>query len=439
MTSRHGTQRAGTTAPAAPRFPRLFALARRDGQAVTLDEHLERHGPPPVGLGSARGALVEEILASGLRGRGGGGFPTGLKLEAVASRPGNKVVVANGSEGEPTSLKDKALLRLTPHLVLDGVALAAHAVGAGTAIVVVGRAAATERAAIAAALEERRRLDIDRVAIRVADIPDRFVAGEETAVVQWLNGGPAKPTITPPRPFERGVGGRPTLVQNVETMAQIALIARYGSAWFREVGTPDEPGTVLVTVLGAVRRPGVREVALGQSLEKVIESAGGASEPVGAYLIGGYFGTWIAADNRDVALTDAALRPLGGALGARAIAVLPAGRCGLAEAARVTRYLADESAGQCGPCRFGLPAIADAMGELLTTAASPKLVAQIERWAGQVSARGACRHPDGAARFVMSALAVFQDEVALHVAGRCSGHDRQPLLPLSAAPLDGWQ
>lgn len=425
---------------APPRFPRLLEGVRPDGRALTLAEHLELHGAAGGGGRSGRGAeLAEVLVASGLLGRGGGGFPAGRKLQAVASRRGRAVVVANGTEGEPASGKDKALLRTKPHLVLDGVALAAAAIGAEEAIVAVGRSAERERAVLERGLAERRERRLDAVRIRVESAPDRFVAGEETALLQWLNGGPAKPTTVPPRPFERGVGGRPTLVQNVETLAHVALIARFGAAWFRELGTPEEPGTALVTLGGAVRQPGVYEIPLGTTLDRLVATAGGATGPIRAFLVGGYFGAWIDGRDGGVRLLDAELGERGAALGARAVVALPEGACGLVEAARVARYLAGESAGQCGPCRFGLAAIADAMAVLVTAKASPAVVERVERWLGQVAGRGACRHPDGAARFVGSTLEVFGDEVELHLRGRCSGRIHGNLLPLQSAQPDGWR
>ena len=256
----------------------------------------------------------------------------------------------------------------------------------------------------------------------------RFVAGEETALVRALNGGPAKPTFKPPLPFERGVRGAPTLVQNAETLAHVALIARFGPAWFREVGTREEPGTALVTISGAIRRPGVYEVALGTPLAELVADAGGPTETPRAFLVGGYFGTWVpAAQAGSLALSAAGLRPAGAALGAGAIVVLPASACGVAETARVVGYLAAESAGQCGPCVHGLAAIAGALGQLARcegTDVRPRL----ERWLEQVHGRGACRHPDGAGRFVASALDVFADEVRHHQRHRrCSCGDRRVL------------
>ena len=405
---------------------RLLLGLHAEGRPVTTAEHLRLHGPLPGWLD--RGSLLDAVERSELRGRGGAGFPTALKLRAVAGGRGRKVVLANGVEGEPPSGKDKVLLRYVPHLVLDGVEIAAHAVGADQAIVAVSRAAAGELTVLQNALRDRGRSD--RVEIRIASVPDAFVAGEETALINAVAGGRPRPTATPPRPFERGIDGCPTLVQNVETLAQLALIARHGPSWFREIGTRDEPGSVLVTLSGAVRLPGVYEVPLGTPLRDLVAEAGGATQPPRAVLVGGYFGTWLdarAALTCD--LSEASLGAAGALLGARAIVVLPEGSCALAEVARVSRFLADESAGQCGPCVHGLDAIAHAMASI-SRAESFDGELRIRRWLDQVEGRGGCRHPDGAAKFIRSALDVFGDEVALHTrGGRCSGRDLR-LLPV---------
>lgn len=411
-------------AEARAELPRLLAAIRADGSPVPFDEHLGVYGAPPVPLG---GRLIDLVEASGLTGRGGAGFPTATKLRAVASRRGRTFVVANGTEGEPLSRKDKALLGCLPHLVLDGAALAASAVGADEVVVAVGERAARERTALIHAVAERTRGGLDRVGFQVAAAPEGFVVGEETALVSWLSGHAAKPTLVPPRPSERGIRGRPTLVQNVETLAQLALVARYGPEWFRELGTDAEPGSVLVTLSGAVSRPGIYEVGLGTPIRELVDLAGGKAEPVSAYLIGGYFGSWVAAaDAERAALLDSQLRPLGASLGARTLFVLPARVCGIVETARLARYLATESAGQCGPCVHGLDAIAGRL-ERLARRESADLV-RLSRWLEQVRGRGACRHPDGAVRLVASALDVFAREVELHAVGRCSG-DGQVLLP----------
>jgi NADH:ubiquinone oxidoreductase subunit F (NADH-binding) len=410
-------------------LPRLLNGLGRDGSAVDLDSHLDRHGHRPR-CGSELIAVLEQ---SGLQGRGGGSFPTAQKMAAVASRPGRPVVVVNAVEGEPASGKDRVLLRYVPHLVLDGAVLAAEAVGAREAIVAFGGAPEIEVAALTSAIAARARRRLDGcVHVRAVSAPKAFVAGEETALVRFLDGGPAKPTFTPPRPFERGVGGAPTLVQNAETLAHVALIARFGPGWFRALGTADEPGSALVTLTGAVSRAGVYETELGTTLEQLVAQAGGAEEPLRAFVVGGYFGSWLDASAAlRLPLLDAALAPHGAALGARAVIALPVDACGVVETARVARYLADESAGQCGPCVYGLDAIADALGRLARRERAGRRVAALGRWIDEVRGRGACRHPDGATRFVASALDLFAKEVDLHLRGRCSGSNRM-VLPLPA-------
>jgi NADH:ubiquinone oxidoreductase subunit F (NADH-binding) len=343
-------------------------------------------------------------------------------LRAVADRRGRRrpVVLVNGAEGEPASGKDRGLLQAMPHLVLDGVVLAARAVGASEVVIAVGAQASLAEAALETALAERKRNRIDPpLSISVVTVPAGFVTGEETALVRFVNGGPAKPTFTPPRPFERGVGGAATLVLNVETFAHLALIARYGSNWFREVGTTREPGSTLVTITGAVARPGVHEIGFGTTFTSLVDEAGGLTAPVSAFLVGGYFGSWLPAETAmGLRLLDADLAPHGAALGARAIVAFPAQACALHEVARVARYLADESAGQCGPCVHGLAAIASGLERV--TGATGDDRANLARWLETVRGRGACRHPDGATRFVASALDVFADEVELHLRrGRC--------------------
>jgi NADH:ubiquinone oxidoreductase subunit F (NADH-binding) len=389
---------------AAPQFPRLLG-------------RFEPLATPPRGR-KARRELIEAVAASGLTGRGGGGFPTAIKLRAVADSRVRTVVVANGVEGEPPSAKDRFLVAQNPHLVLDGAVAAAAAVGARDVVIALAEGAEHARTRMAAAIEARRSTAPARFQLVTA--PDRFVAGEESALVQLLNGGPAKPTFVPPRPFERGVDGRPTLVQNVETLANIGLIARFGPAWFRELGTGAEPGTVLVTVSGAVRDPGVYEVELGTPLRQIIQLCGDAPSSVAAVLVGGYFGSWLGARELDSPLSEAGLRPAGARPGARALVVLGADSCPVVETARALRYLADESAGQCGPCTFGLPAMADAALSLARRQAQPRIVERLRTLAGLVDGRGACAHPDGAANLLRSALNRFPAEIDLHLQGRCS-------------------
>jgi len=418
-----------TGAAAQARLPRLLAA----GQAGRTDlaHHLAAHGPVPY-----RGTphqLIEEIRAAGLTGRGGAAFPTAVKMTAVAGGRASPVVVGNGAEGEPASDKDKHLLSSAPHLVLDGLQLAAEAIGAGRAYLYVHRHDRLHRL-LGRALAERSAARRDRVAVELVPAPPRFLAGEESALVSRVNRGLALPTFKQPRVFERGVGGAPTLVQNVETLAHVALIARHGAAWFRLLGTAEEPGSMLVTCHRADATSQVAEVAVGAPLAGLLRLG---SSPVQAVLTGGYHGTWIpAAQAAGLPLSNAAMRATGAALGAGVLAALPADRCGLAETARVVRYLAAESAGQCGPCLAGLPRIADALTRLSAMNPDVALLAHLERWTGLVTGRGACHHPDGTVRFVRTALEVFGGEIDRHRRGDCAAdRARAPFLPVPATPV----
>jgi NADH:ubiquinone oxidoreductase subunit F (NADH-binding) len=415
-------------------LPRLLSGTPNQGQ-MSLREHLEIHGELPTGHGrrhrrrSAAG-LVESIGRAGLCGRGGAAFPTATKMRAVAAGRRRGVVVANGAEGEPASLKDRLLLEAFPHLVLAGGSLAAAAIGASELIVCVPQSASTARHSIAQAMKERG----SSVAVRLEVVPDRYLAGQESALISHLNGGPGVPTLTPPMPFERGVQRRPTLVNNVETLAHITLIERYGSEWFRELGTRSQPGSTLLTLSGAVAYPGVYEIEQGAPLADVLEAAGGPTSEIKALLLGGYSGTWLPgllASTLSLSAED--LAPYGAGLGPGIVLVLSEDACGVAETARVTRWLSEETSGQCGPCVHGLNAIATALEELAAGTATVGTERRISRWASMVRRRGACAHPDGAVRFVSSALDVFADEFAEHARhGPCAACLRPSELPLPA-------
>ncbi len=418
-------------APPAHTLPRL--LATQPGP--NLDEHLQHWGP----MVCSPQQLIDEVDQAGLRGHGGAGFPTAQKLAAVASRRGRKVVVANGTEGEPASDKDKVLVTAAPHLVLDGAVIAAEAVGADEVFVCVDRTAKTVSQSITAAVVERRRAGTDRVTIQVAEAPNRYLSGEESALVRWLAGGEAKPTVTPPRPFEKGYEGQPTLINNVETLAHVALIARHGAGWFRGLGTSADPGTTLLTVSGEVAHPGVIEVPLGAALRDIITHAGGSLDHSEAVLFGGYFGTWVPATRAVGAhLGVEHLRGIGTSIGTGVVVVLPTHACGLVETARVTRWMANQSAHQCGPCFNGLPAIAQAVETLVAGDQSGRAEKQLRRWLSMIEGRGACRHPDGTARLVRSALSVFADEIADHRRrGPCARSSQPPVLPIPRS--GGWR
>jgi NADH:ubiquinone oxidoreductase subunit F (NADH-binding) len=374
--------------------------------------------------------LIADVRESGLTGRGGAAFSAGRKLAAVAAAGGRAVVVANGAESEPLSAKDKTLLRYSPHLVLDGLQLATEAVGARRGVLYLHDEPSLH-GRLSELLSERRSGGLDRADVGLVLAPPRFLSGQETAAISVLNGGPALPTFTPPRTFERGVDGRPTLVQNVETLAHLALIARYGAGWFRGLGTAAEPGSMLASIRQPDGSQAVVEAAVGTPLRDLID----LGEHVQAVLIGGYHGSWLsAAQAAQLSLSNASLRPSGASAGAGVLAALPAGCCGLAETARVARYLALESAGQCGPCLNGLPRIARALADVAGSRPGGSVINDLERWTGLADGRGACHHPDGAVRFVRSALRTFAAEIRRHRQGTCRASTSRPFLPVPAGP-----
>ena len=434
----------------AARLPRLLAGI---ADAPGLREYERRYGPLPApgGPGRTRSRswsrsrrrperLIDVVEAAGLTGRGGAGFPAGRKMRSVASRPGRKAIVANGAEGEPASRKDRLLLSRLPHLVLDGIALAAAAVGADEAYLCVHGTESGLLRRLDHAVAERQAAGLDPVPIQVTGIPARYVSSEQSSIVQFLNGGPGKPTFSPPRPHERGVNGKPTLVHNVETLAHVAMIARHGDRWFRGIGLPAAPGSMLATVSGAVTRPGVYEIEMGTTAGEVIMLAGGPAERLQALLVGGYFGAWLPAEAAwRVPMTHAGLKAAGGALGAGIVIAFPAAACPIAETARVARYLAEESAGQCGPCRFGLPALADALASLAFAGDRGGNADDITELIPLVERRGACRHPDGAAQLGRSLFTAFPADVQRHRwLGACDGVRRPPLLPLPGDEEREW-
>jgi NADH:ubiquinone oxidoreductase subunit F (NADH-binding) len=387
--------------------------------------HLATHGELPALDASA---VVRLAVDSGLTGHGGAGFPLHRKLDAVIAARGRAIVVANGAEGEPASAKDRWLLTRRPHLVLDGLQLVARATNATDAYLYVNhRLPATTFDDL---LVERRRAGLDPVSVTVVAAPQGFISGEETAVVSHLSGELALPRFKSPRVTERGVRGRPTLVSNVETLALLSLIARRGAAWFRTAGTTDAPGTMLLTVGGAVRAPGIVEAGHGTALANVLALAGGPSTHLQAVLLGGYHGTWLTTDEFGASnLSRSSLARLGASPGAGVMLALGRGTCGLVEMSRVMSYLAEESAGQCGPCLNGLPRIAQQLKSVAYGGADQHAVGEMRRLAGLVVGRGACHHPDGSMRFLSSGLRVFATEVERHLAGQCSRTSDDVVLP----------
>lgn len=386
---------------------RLFAAAD-----ASLAAHTAMFGPRPR---RDLAGLLAELDSSGLDGRGGAGFPVHRKFSAVAraaERGGAPVIVANGSEGEPLSAKDRTLLRAAPHLVIDGLMIAADALGASERHLVV---TPTSASTVEAALGERD--DGGTVRVHVAD--HGFVGGEASALVAGLSGRPAVPADRRVRLSERGLRRRPTLVQNVETLAHLALIARFGAARHRAAGRDADAGTRLVSVSSRDRQPAVFEVESGIRLGDLV-AAGAPGVRAAAVLVGGYHGAWVTPEALDAPFSSRGLQSWGAAPGAGIVHVLSAGDCGVRVTAEILGYLAAASARQCGPCLNGLPALAESMRLL---AAGRDTRAELHRLAGLVDGRGACSHPDGSVRMLRSALTVFADDAAAHAAGLCRAEE----------------
>jgi len=404
--------------------PGTRLLAGPARRRETLAEHCERLGLLPLPYSdTAREAVIDVVAASGLVGRGGGEFPIVAKLTAALRTSGIPIVVVNGSESEPASGKDALLLRYRPHLVLDGASLAAAVVGAPQIVVYLHEDTGATYASVMEAVRERGQLP-GMPGIVVTTCASGFVAGESSAVVSALSGGVPVPRRRSVPAAVSGIHGRPTVVSNVETLAHLGLIARFGAGWFRTAGSGAAPGSTLLTLAGGVAHPGlVLEVSAPVSLGQVLAEHGGLAHPPPAVLIGGYGGRWISGGAAWHAPVDRALlRRAGVSLGCGLVAPLPHDSCGLRVTVRLLDYLAGQSAGQCGSCLFGLPRLAVDLRAIVEGRATRGDIRRSHELAHSISGRGACAHPDGAVALLESALEVFSADVRRHIHGRpCGG------------------
>ena len=360
------------------------------------------------------------MAASGLRGRGGGWFPAGRKWRAVAVEGGEPLVIANGAEGEPGSIKDRFLMMTRPGDVLEGVMLAARALQAREAVVYLKGSFAAPAAALERALFERPR---EGAAVTVRRGDDTYIAGEETAVLETLEGRKAWPRPKPPLPAAVGFRGRPTLVQNVETLALVPAAVRDPDG-FRAT----EP--TLVSLWGQVRRPGVYSVRLGTPLRRVIEEhGGGPTDGLGLIFPAGPSGAPLAAAQADTPLDPDALRAAGSALGTAAVLVMGTSCCPLAVGASVAGFFERESCGQCPPCTAGTANLARVLRALEAGEARAKDVQDLREAAGFMAGHGYCAHTRTAAAAVTGLVARFHADVEEHLSAR--GCPRPP-----AARLD---
>ncbi|KQU67420.1 hypothetical protein ASD62_13135 [Phycicoccus sp. Root563] len=393
------------------RGPRLLATVADDPSLAT---HRERFGPLPT---LTLQAVLELARDVDVRGRGGAGFPLATKL-AAAGRGRRPLVVVNAAEGEPRSAKDSALAVVAPHRVLDGAVLAARALCTKEIHVVTPRERPTTGDALGAAIAERV-ADGERLRWRSHLAAPGFVSGQARAVIELLSGRPGLPVTAWQPEAVSGYRGRPTLLSNAETYAQLASLVHLGATGYAALGLPEEPGTVLLTVTDGVGTR-VVEVATGTPWDAVL-SVEQLDRPV---LLGGYHGTWSAPGQlQGQRVSRAAMKDAGLALGAGVVIVPDPGECPVQTTAEITTYLAASTAGRCGPCFNGLPAMSLTLGHLASRSGHVHDTGRLIDLAEAVERRGACAHPDGTARLVRSLLTACPDEVARHADGRC-GYDR---------------
>jgi NADH:ubiquinone oxidoreductase subunit F (NADH-binding)/ferredoxin len=373
-----------------------------------------------------------------LRGRGGAAFPVARKLRATVSsaraRRRPPVVVVNATEGEPGSYKDKMLLRKSPYLVLGGALVVAWALRAKELVIGVSGDGTMARWVTALTNAEP---DLKKM-VTVVQVPERFVSGEGSALVNAINGKVSLPSGRKVLASDNGVDNRPTMLSNAETYAQIAVLALLGPDNYASVGTPDEPGTVLLSVSGSVTRPAVVEVPAGVPLGEVLDLCG--ATPEDGVLVGGYHGMWIPTEAAyDVPVSRAGMASVGGTLGAGIILPVGSGTCAIGEMSKIVSYLASESSGQCGPCKLGLPSLARSLASVADGSGGLDALDTARRTAASVRGRGACAHPDGVFRFVMSALDVLTEDLTAHLFRGTCGRPVRGVLPLPAPENTGSQ
>ena len=381
-------------------------------------------------------ATIQEIEASGLRGRGGAGFPTGRKWATVAANDSAQTrpsVVVNASEGEPGSFKDRMLLRRNPYRIIEGAIIAAEAVDAERIVFALKASFRPELERLRTALAEVEHAGWTDRDLIVCEGPSEYLYGEETALLEVVSGREPFPRIAPP--FRHGVeevgddpvsaagsvmaspGGptsaAPTLVNNTETIANVPGILAEGATWFREVGTAESPGTILCTVSGGGRRAGVAEFEMGTPLSEVIETIGGSGAPIRAVL-SGVAHPFLPGDKLDTALSYGAMEAAGTGLGAAGFIIFSDADDLAAVAAGVARFLAVESCGQCTPCKQDGLAIADILARLVRGQHEPDDADELASRVTTVADEARCALASQQQRVIGSLLSLFPDAVQAH-------------------------
>jgi NADH:ubiquinone oxidoreductase subunit F (NADH-binding) len=380
------------------------------GYGPGLSRHRQTWPEPPVLHGKQ---LLDLLHHAEIRGRGGAGFPFARKFRTTLESGKRRAVVVNAAEGEPGSAKDSALILTAPHLILDGAELVARALNVKSIQIMVPSERPAVRPALERAVDERS----PEVRYTIFETEGTFLSGQSFAVTEAIEGRANLPVTAWQPQAVKGLRGRPTALSNAETFAQVAALAAMGPQRYSAEGTPEEPGTTLITIAGDGPGGVVMEVPLGTPLADVLQLCG--YEPDMTVLIGGYFGAWLAP--HEVAtrlLSRVDMAAAGAGLGAGVILPLDRDACPVVLTARIVEYLAGQSARRCGPCKHGLPALAEAMA-LLADRGVTTATRRIHQLADVVDGRGSCAHPDGTVRLVRSMLKAFPDEVLAHEYQQC--------------------
>ena len=379
-----------------------------------------------IALGAAPETLIEEIAKSGLRGRGGAGFQTAEKWRSIRTTgTGARYAICNGAEGEPATFKDRFLLRTNPYQVLEGLAIAAHAVGAERAYVGLKADFVEEIRAVRRALEEMQSVDaLGGIPIEVTLGPDLYLFGEETGLEEVIEGRLPLPRIA--RPFVFGLfaqppNDNPTLVNNVETLANVPHILAEGPDWLRSSGTETSPGTMIFTVCGDVRREGVFELPLGTPLRHLVEDLAGGPREGASFraFVPGASNTVLASSELDVPLDFDSMRKMGSGLGSAGFAVFDDSACMVKVAHLYSRFLYVESCGQCPACKFGTGEATEMLAALETGGPSATSLESILMRARGSTDGQKCALPTGESLLIQSLVQVFSDEFRSHLTTPC--------------------
>jgi NADH:ubiquinone oxidoreductase subunit F (NADH-binding) len=415
------------TAPAQPLLP---------GQAIeSLAAYVDAGGLAGLERALAIGpaAVVEEIRASGLRGRGGAGFPTGVKWASVAEGAAGGLTtyaVCNAAEGEPGTFKDRTLMARNPYQVLEGLLVAAYAVGAERAYVAVKERFHTEVGRLVDARDELADAGWRGAAeLRVVPGPDEYLFGEEKAMLEVIEGKLPLPRILPPYQiglFATMTSPNPTVVNNVETLANVPRILARGAQAFRAVGTEESPGTMLFTAVGDVANPGVYELPLGTPLRTLLCDIAGADAARIKAVYSGTSNTVITPDLLDLPMDFDSFAEAGTGLGSGGFVVYDSSRCIVQVTATLARFLAIESCGQCLACKLGTAEIHDRLARLVAGEGTATDIEEIRKRTDTVTDQNRCYLPVGAALLVRSTLEAFGEEFRARVgspspAGRAVG------------------